>query len=194
MSLAIKLVYFAVERAAEPVSERLEIYARSSPRFRATCRSIAEWQANLQHNKELRKLAHQQRLADEQGQDARPGHGSWTPADDVEPPPVLSEKEATRNGAELLGESFVISVGLAVLLVQAAADRADEARNEERVEANETRIDTNDARIRAMEQQLRVLDKRVALLEAAADGTSPRSAAGNTSSRWWRWLAAVVSS
>ena len=33
-------------------------------------------------------------------------------------PPALDEKEATQQGCELLGEGFVLSVGLALLLIR----------------------------------------------------------------------------
>lgn len=159
MALSARFLYFAIERAAEPISQRLENYASSSPRFRGACRQVAEWQSKLAYNKDLRRIAHEQRLANEQGQDARPGSGGWTPIDDVEPPPQLSEREATTQGCELLGEGFVICVGLGLLVHQAAADRADEAAAEARIEANEARIKSLEGNVETLKRELEAFSK-----------------------------------
>lgn len=135
-----KLAYFAVERAAEPVSNRLEAAAAQSPSFRAACSRIAKWQARLEYDKVLRRVSREQRLADESGLHVEPGRGNWVPADELQPPPELTEKEATQRGCELLGEAFVLSVGLALLGVQASQERRNEQEQEAAVEANDARI------------------------------------------------------
>lgn len=163
MAIVPRLLYFAIERAAEPVSNRLETAAASSPLFQSVCKSIAQAVANVEHNKNMRRIIHDQKMANMQ-EDAtlgKPGSSAWQPADDLEPPPMLDEREATQRGCELLGEGFVLFVGLSLLLHQAASDRADEARQEALTAANEKRIGD-------LESSLASLDQRVAILEAAA--------------------------
>lgn len=169
--LSLKIAYFAIERLAEPISQRLERYAAQSPKFRQACWKIASWNRNLEHAKKVRRnvwlQAEHARLLDDssrEGLSDSPGHMpkvSLADLDlDMDPaPPALDEKEATQQGCELLGEGFVLSVGLALLLHQAAQDRADEAANEAKVEANE-------ARVAALErQQKELLDRIIAMDE-----------------------------
>ena len=144
-----KLAYFVIERAAEPVSQRLENYAAQSPRFRATCVSIAQRHANLEYNKEVRRQAYEkatQSSGEEAPDCARPVEPGRAPPVDhsrasVHAPPTLSEKDATRAGSELLGEAFVLAVGLLVFARQAIEDRREEAENEARIATNEARLD-----------------------------------------------------
>ena len=106
MAIVPRLLYFAIERAAEPVSNRLETAAASSPLFQSVCKSIAQAVANVEHNKHMRRIIHDQKMANMQ-EDAtlgKPGSSAWQPADDLEPPPMLDEREATQRGCELLGE------------------------------------------------------------------------------------------
>ena len=102
MALAGKLFYFVIERAAEPVSNILERQAASkSPIFRSACMRLARWQSRFEYNREVRRVVKMQKDA---GIEPEPGHAHWVPTDDIEPPPELSEEEATQKGAELLGE------------------------------------------------------------------------------------------
>jgi hypothetical protein len=98
MSLVLKLTYFAVERAAEPVSNIIERQAMNSPSFRATCKRLAKWHSRIEYNKELRRIQAQQQMSELHPD---PGHGNWVPSDDVQPPADLDEKDATRRGAEV---------------------------------------------------------------------------------------------
>ena len=165
--ISLKLAYFAIERLAEPISQRLETYAAQSPSFRAACWSIATWSSRLEHNKKVRRSlwlqAKQARLLDDASREDAPGHMPQVSLadldDDLNPaPPELDEKEATQQGCELLGEGFVLGVGLALLLHQVAQDRADEAANEAKVEANE-------ARVTALERQQKELCDRIVALD-----------------------------
>ena len=64
MSLALKLTYYLIERAAEPVSNVIEHYAAQSPSFRATCTKLANWQARQAYNRDVRRLAQEQRVSE----------------------------------------------------------------------------------------------------------------------------------
>ena len=141
MALSLKLVYFFVERAAEPVSQRLENAAQASPAFRAVCRRVATSFEHIEHQKAIRRLAFEQRAAELHGVHAEPGRAQGIPADEIESPPTLTESEAVQKGAELLGEFFVLGVDR-LLIHQQMRDRADEAENEAKVEKNESKIKT----------------------------------------------------
>ena len=176
MALVPKLLYFVIERAAEPVSNRLETFAASSPRFRSFCLYVARWQADLDYHKSLRRIAHLQRLADGQGQHPIPGSSAWTPVDDLaaaDPRPELSEREATAKGSEILGEFIVLSVGLGLLVHQAASGRSQEMEQAAQVERNEERI-------RSLERALDAQRDKVHLLEQRLEDATRRP--------WWAWI------
>lgn len=101
----VKVAYFVVERAAEPLSNRLEAAAANSPRFRSLCARLARAYNSLDANKEERRRERRERLwaDDEAKAERRP----------VAAAPVLSEREAIESGCELLGQSFVLGVGRA---------------------------------------------------------------------------------
>ena len=160
MALALKLTYFAIERMAEPVSEVLERQAANSPRFRSACMRLATWHSQIDYRRSVRRLAQEQRLSELGPSDLHPdpGRAHWIPADDLEPPPELTEKEATQRGAELLGEGFVLSIGLALLLHQAASDRADEAEQQLTIEKNEERIADLESQVHALHERVSVAE------------------------------------
>ena len=54
---AVKLAYFFVERAAEPLSARLESYAARSERFRSACGGLANWYNTIEYRKGERHRA-----------------------------------------------------------------------------------------------------------------------------------------
>lgn len=173
MALALKLSYFMIERAAEPVSEILERQAVRSTAFRSACTRLARWYNRLEYNKSVRRLALQQKLAQHEDVYPDPGHSHSIIADELEPPPVLSEKEATHKGAELLGEGFVISIGLILLLHQVASDRAEEAEQQRTIEENEERI-------RTLERQLAALSKKVDVAPESPPSPTTSNAAEST--------------
>ena len=164
MALALKLTYFVLERAAEPISARLEGAAANSAVFRSACTRLAQAYNKIDYNKQLRRAALEQRLADLHPE---PGRSQWVPMDDIEPPPVLSEKEATQRGCDLLGEAFVIAVGLSLLLHQQMADREAEAANLATVEANELRIRHLEASEAVLRASQAALEDKLASLERA---------------------------
>ena len=163
---------------AEPFSSVLERSAARSPTFRAACTRLATWQSRLEYNRSLRRLAHDQSLAELHPD---PGRAHWVPSDDLTPPPELSEREATQRGAEMLGEAFVVSVGLALLYHQAASDRADEAERASTIEENERRVGE-------MEAQLTRVSDRLAAMEADARARDQAALEGSlegTGRGWW---------
>ena len=197
MALVPRLHYFAIERTAEPVSERLEAAAAASPSFRKACGRIAQHFANFEHNKSVRRIAHEQRMAMATSNDAafgKPGSGAWQPADDYEPAPTLSEREATQRGCEILGEGFVLFVGLSLLLHQAANDRASEAMQEELMATSEQRITHLEESLATLDRRVKALEERDASTASAADGGAARSSVLDASSsrqptilsRWWQ--------
>ena len=164
MALALKLSYFVIEKAAEPVSELLERSAARSPTFRSACMRLAKWHSGIDYRKEVRRLGYAQKLSEQSDNHADPGHHHQVPADDIstlEPPPELTEKEATTRGAEILGEAFVISIGLGLLLRQVSDDWEDEAEQQRTIEKNEVRI-------KDLENQVKALNARVGKSELAA--------------------------
>ena len=102
-----------MERAAEPLSARLETHAARSERFRMLCGRIANAYNNLDHNKQQRRAHRDSAL-----------HPQPHERIELEPPPTLSEPDATALGCQLLGEGFVIGVGLALLIHQVAPIRS----------------------------------------------------------------------
>ena len=183
MALALKMTYFAIERMAEPVSEVLEQHAARSPQFRAACKRLATWHSRLDYQRQLRRLAQEQKRAETTGLCPEPGRGQWVPADDLEPPPELTEREATQRGAELLGEGFVISVGLALLYHQNRLDHAAEAESARTIEENEARICELESQLAAMRTRLdetveEVQRQRPPVAETHGDGHAPTRGAG----------------
>ena len=176
-----KLAYFAVERAAEPVSNRLEAAAAQSPSFRAACSRLATWQARLEYNKQVRRVSREQRAAEESGVHVEPGRSS-VPADELQPPPKLTEKEATQLGCELFGEAFVVSVGLALLGVQAVQER----RNEQEQDAA---VEVNDARITNLERSVGELRAENEALRLEASDLAHRIEPQPQRRSWWAAIA-----
>ena len=163
-------MHAATSLQAEPFSQAIERSAQASPTFRSACTRLARWQSNLQYNRDLRRLAHEQKISELRPE---PGRAASVPADDyssLEPPAELSEREATAKGADLLGEGIVIAVGLGLLAHQYNSERQDEAAQQETIDANERRI-------RELEGEQMALRVRLAALE-----TRPQQ----PPSSWWR--------
>mmetsp|Transcript_2689 Transcript_2689/g.5249 ORF Transcript_2689/g.5249 Transcript_2689/m.5249 type:complete len:181 (+) Transcript_2689:90-632(+) len=169
---ALKLVYFFVERAAEPLSARLESYAARSERFRSACGVLANWYNRVEYHKAERRRARAIRtLAD-----------GWEGLEAEPPPPPLSEQEATTLGCELLGECFVGGVALAILLAQTAQDKAEEAEQlrlmgalQSSIEEQKKQLDDLQGlvhRNHALEQRLLSYERRSGAPEEAAPGVT----------------------
>ena len=112
-----------------------------------------------------------------------PGRSPQVTVDQIEEPPpqapVVDEKEATKLGCELLGEGFVLGVGICLLAAQTQRDWADEAENEAKVESNERRVKT-------LEKEQAVLRERLAGLERELE--EERTAKAKVKSRKFWWL------
>ena len=184
----VKLVYFVVERAAEPLSARLESYAAQSERFRSACGLLANWYNNVEYRK-----AERHRIR------AISTHAQGWEGLETEPPPPLSEQEATTLGCELLGECFVGGVALSILLAQAAQDNAEEAEQLKAMGALQSRLDNLQDMVHrnhALEQRLlsyetheRVSKGRsCAVASAVAAGETPAEAVSGAPPTWRRWL------
>ena len=163
MALAGKLFYFVIERAAEPVSNILERQAASkSPIFRSACMRLARWQSRFEYNREVRRVVKMQKDA---GIEPEPGHAHWVPTDDIEPPPELSEEEATQKGAELLGEAFVIFIALGMLYAQSLADDRSEAEQDAKQQQNEARIVELEQLTASLKEKLEAIEQQAAATE-----------------------------
>ena len=163
MALAGKLFYLVIERAAEPVSNILERQAASkSPIFRSACMRLARWQSRFEYNREVRRVVKMQKDA---GIEPEPGHAHWVPTDDIEPPPELSEEEATQKGAELLGEAFVIFIALGMLYAQSLADDRSEAEQDAKQQQNEARIVELEQLTASLKEKLEAIEQQAAATE-----------------------------
>ena len=184
---AVKLVYFVVERAAEPLSARLESYAARSERFRSACGVLANWYNTIEYRKGERHRARTISTSGWEGREAEP------------PPPPLSEQEATTLGCELLGECFVGGVALSILLAQAATDKAEEAEQLTVIGALQSSIEEQRkqlADLQGMVHRNHELEHRLLSYErrgspaasAAAASNIPTEAASDAPPTWRRWL------
>ncbi|KAL1519086.1 hypothetical protein AB1Y20_003353 [Prymnesium parvum] len=135
MGTFLKLAYFAVERAAEPLSERLEAAAARSESFRRACTRLANWANGIEYRKQQRRLA-------------RGRERCGLPAEEVAAP-QLSVEAATEAGCQLIGEGFVIAVGLALLMHQELMERAAEEAQQKDIEHNQALL--NEMRVRLLE-------------------------------------------
>jgi len=95
-----KIVFFAIERIAEPLSNQIEKVAAKSPAFQNGCISIA--------NRFQKENARKWSLTGMVGSD-------WVA-------PVVESKKAVTMGCEILGEAIVWSVGLGVVAVSMYMD------------------------------------------------------------------------
>ena len=177
MAFVAKVLYFVVERAAEPVSQRLERYAARNETFTNFCRRVAQFQFDLEHSKTLRRIALERPFEQ--------GIGSEIQDDEISQLPDAPRAErATQLGCELLGEAFVWSVGLLLLAHQVSTDRKAEMENEQRVLKNE-------ARILALEESNALLKARLASLEVHVPPQvqpcdHPRVGKNAAPRRWWK--------
>ena len=148
------------------------------------CTKLATWQSRLEYNRSLRRLAHDQSLAEELQPD--PGRAHWVPSDDhLTPPPELSEREATQRGSAILGEAFVVTVGVALLYHQAVSDRADEAERASTIEENERRVGEMEAQLKQVSQRLAAMeDQTRPPARSHASGAVPAAIEG-TERGWW---------
>lgn len=106
---------------------------------------------------------------------------------DIEPAPQLSEQEATTLGCQLMGEAFVIGVGLALLVHQEASERAAEEDQQRVLERNSASFAEAHRRLQALEQAQLSLITRVVCSEARA-AELERELARVRGRRWW-WSA-----
>lgn len=113
----LKVGYLLVERAAEPLSARLEAAAARSGAFRSSCVLLATWVNGIEHRRQLRRVA---RLASE-GEARGEREGGEGGKVGVTPAPQLNEEQAVEAGCRLIGEGFVVVVGFVLLLHQARA-------------------------------------------------------------------------
>ena len=177
----------AVERAAEPLSARLESAAAQSETFRHACGAIANWYNSYDHRKAERRRARTMPSAD-----------GWEPAGPEAPTP-LSEGEATTLGCELLGECFVGGVALTVLLVQMSQDSAAEEEQNARMgtlqkalEEQTKTLQGQTERLTALEQAVERSQRRSEALEQRllAQESRPEPSAPTPLHSWWRILSA----
>ena len=154
----LKLVHFFIERLAEPVSSRLEKVAGRSTAFRTTCVRLAQWQHQFEYQKALRR-----HTRDSVGHEA--SADGWEDAVPELPEP-RSEKDATAAGCDLLGEAFVWTVGIGILIHQEWQERQDEAQQQAQLDALAQTQRELRTSVEALEQRLAV--------EAAARHSSHR--------------------
>ena len=105
----MKVGYFIIERVAEPVSNVIEQVAIRSTTFRGMCTRLSR-SLNATEQRRLNRFA-----------------GFGTPKV-IETP--MTEEEATRKGAEYLGEGVVWTIGLGVLWHELSRDEADSQEKE----------------------------------------------------------------
>ena len=165
---AVKLAYFFVERAAEPLSARLESYAARSERFRRACGGLANWYNTIEYRKAER---HRARIISSMAADGWEGHEAEPPPS---PPPQLSEQEATTLGCELLGECFVGGVALSILLAEVATSKAEEAEQQAVIEALQASIEEQRQQMADLQRIVEGVVQRGRELEAEAAGRSGR--------------------
>ena len=173
-----KVLYFVVERAAEPLSNRLEGYAARSASFRQLCGYVANNFNRIEFNKQQRR---QSRMAMLSGD-------AWVEADELIEEPSLSEAEATKIGCELLGEGTVLLLAGGVLLHQTLAENAQEAEQDARTRRNEDRLDELEARWQSVDSlaaRIGELEAAAAAPAAAACAVALRSQRESTGSNWW---------
>lgn len=91
-----KLGYFVLERVAEPLSRSIEAIASRSPTFRKGCVSLAR--------------GFERRQADRYNRFLKPGEKLHKDE--------LSDEQAIKRGAELLGEGMLWLTGISILLHQ----------------------------------------------------------------------------
>ena len=184
---AVKLAYFFVERAAEPLFARLESYAARSERFRRACGGLANWYNTIEYRKAER---HRARTISLTAADGWEEHESEPPPP---PPPQLSEQEATTLGCELLGECFVGGVALSILLAEVATGKAEDAEQQAVIEALQSSIGEQ----RQQLADLQGVVQRNRELEAEAHCRSgrppvvpaiPAETAPEAPPTWRRWL------
>ena len=106
MVALLKLAYFIVERAAEPLSARLENAAARSDTFRGACSYLANLVNQAEYRKQQRRIARKQLSTD-----------GWESLED-EVAPELTPEKATELGCQLMGEGFVLGIGILLLVHQ----------------------------------------------------------------------------
>ena len=181
----VKLAYFFIERAAEPLSARLESYAARSERFRSACGGLANWYNTIEYRKAERHRA--RNVGTTTAADGWEGLEAEPP---LPPPPQLSEQEATTLGCELLGECFVGGVALSILLAEVATGKAEEAEQLAVIEALQSSMEEQ----RQQLADLQGMVQRNHELEVEATCRSGRTpivsaeAASDAPPTWRRWL------
>ena len=118
--MTTKLLFFVVEKAAEPFASALEQVCLRSPTFQRAC--IATARPFNTRSPTRRASAY-----------ADPN----APVEKLVP---LTDTEATKLGAELIGEAAVWSIGLAILYAQHRQESEAEAELEARIQHLEATI------------------------------------------------------
>ena len=124
-----KIVFFAIERIAEPLSNQIEKVAAKSPAFQKGCISIA--------TRFQKENARKWSLTGMIGPD-------WVP-------PVVESKKAVTMGCEILGEAIVWSVGLGVVAVSLYMDDLAEQEQDKNVTDLRKQIDQLSKHVNEME-------------------------------------------
>jgi len=182
---AVKRAYFFVERAAEPLSARLESYAARSERFRSACGGLANWYNTIEYRKGER---HRARTINTTAADGWEGREPEPPPP---PPPQLSEQEATTLGCELLGQCFVGGVALSILLAEVATGKAEEAEQLAVIEALQSNIEEQRqqlADLQGIVQRNHELEVEAACRSGRPPIVPAEAAASDAPPIWRRWL------
>ena len=130
-----KIVFFAIERIAEPISNQIEKVASRSPRFQRVCIRLSE---RLQQDN-TRKWALTGMVGSE-----------WVP-------PVVEAQKAVTMGCEMLGEAIVWSVGLGIVTYQLREEALAEEVQDQKLRDMCQQLDTLTSKMHSMEETQRQL-------------------------------------
>lgn len=139
----LKLGTLALKTLSKPVANKLKQQAKLHPRFRQFIIDIA--QSNHQITTKLQRRIY--------------GH-----ATDVEIRP-LNEEKAVQAAADLIGELFVFSVGVAALLFEVQRSARSEARKEE---LRKQELEAVRQRNEDLAKEMEILKDKIAELEKLA--------------------------
>jgi hypothetical protein len=128
-----KIVFFAIERIAEPISNQIEKVASRSPTFQRACIRLSE---RLQQDNN-RKWA-------------LTGGSNWVP-------PVVESQKAVTMGCEMLGEAIVWSVGLGIVTYQLREEALAEEVQDQKLRDMCQQLDTLTSKMHSMEKTQRQL-------------------------------------
>ena len=123
-----KVVFFAIEQLAEPISNQIERVASQSPSFRRGCIRVAQ----RLHRENVRRWA---LLGRDEAQQLK----------------TLDAEKAVTMGCEVLGEGIVWSVGLGVLAYQMREDDLAEEEQNAKLEDMQQKLNAMVARVEVLE-------------------------------------------